>query len=99
MSQAEFARRLGVGRSTLIRYEANTRVPDADLLLKLWVAFKADTLWLLTGIRATDSSGLSADEERLLFLFRACQPACQQHLIVTSEFLAGLPMASERGPI
>ena len=90
MSQAEFARLLGIGRSTLIRYEANTRTPDGDLVARLWVLFKADALWLLTGVRSTDSLGLtSADEDRLLFLFRACDPASRKHLILTAELLAG----------
>jgi len=90
VTQARFARQLGIGRTTLIRYESGSRTPDAQLLLKLWHECKADTLWLLTGIRATDGLGLpSADEDRLLFLFRACAPAYRQHLIATAELLAG----------
>jgi len=48
-TQQEFADLLGIGRTTLIRYESNDRVPDAELMLKLHLLYKVQPLWLLTG--------------------------------------------------
>jgi len=49
-TQQQFAELLGIGRTTLINYEANTRVPDAELLLKLYFLYKVQPLWVLTGL-------------------------------------------------
>jgi phage repressor protein C with HTH and peptisase S24 domain len=48
-SQEEFAEMLGVGRTTIIRYENNERAPDAEFLIKLNMLFGADPTFLLLG--------------------------------------------------
>lgn len=48
-SQQSFADFLGIGRSTLARYESDEYVPDAEVILKLAVSRNVDPLWLLTG--------------------------------------------------
>ncbi|ODU53454.1 MAG: hypothetical protein ABS98_00470 [Lysobacteraceae bacterium SCN 69-48] len=47
-SQVEFARQLGIGRTTLIRYESGERVPDAEVLT-FWSERGIDIDYLLTG--------------------------------------------------
>ena len=47
-SQVEFAKQLGIGRTTLIRYESGERVPDAEVLT-FWSERGIDIDYLLTG--------------------------------------------------
>lgn len=47
-SQVEFAKQLGIGRTTLIRYESGERVPDAEVLT-FWAERGIDIDYLLTG--------------------------------------------------
>lgn len=50
MTQEEFAKVLGIGRTTLIRYESGERIPDANFLQALSLKFNVDPSWLLLGI-------------------------------------------------
>ncbi len=88
-TQQEFADLLDIGRTTLINYEGNTRVPDAEFLLKLYVMYKVQPLWLLTGI-GDDVSGvkLKPDESILLDNYRHCPPEGKAALKTTSAALA-----------
>nr|BBJ05175.1 hypothetical protein YBY_30240 [Marinobacter nauticus] len=52
MTQAEFSKALGIGRTTLIRYESDDRQPDASTLIALYTRFAIDPLWLLMGEKA-----------------------------------------------
>lgn len=47
--QEDFAERLGIGRTTLIRYESGERTPDAGFLSSLVAEFGVDASWLLLG--------------------------------------------------
>lgn len=88
-TQQEFADSLSIGRTTLIRYESNERVPDAELQLKLYIMYKVQPLWLLTGI-GDDVSGvkLKPDESILLDNYRHCPPDGQAAIKATSAALA-----------
>ena len=57
LTQNEFAEQLGVGRTSVIRYEADERLPDAEFLIKLNVLYKIQPLWLLIG-QGDDVSGV-----------------------------------------
>lgn len=56
-TQQEFADLIGVGRTTLIRYESGERTPDAEFLIKLNVIYSIQPLWLLTG-KGEDVAGV-----------------------------------------
>lgn len=45
----EFARELGIGTSTLQRYESGERRPDADLLRRICETYNVNPSWLLLG--------------------------------------------------
>ena len=47
MSQADLARLLGVGRSTIASYENGTRKPDHETLLQIAACFQVSTDYLL----------------------------------------------------
>jgi transcriptional regulator with XRE-family HTH domain len=48
-SQQEFADLLEVGRTTIIRYESNERMPDAEFLFKLNLLFGVDPTRVVLG--------------------------------------------------
>jgi transcriptional regulator with XRE-family HTH domain len=70
VNQDEFARLLGVGRTTLIRYESGERDPDAAFLRRLHFELGVDPLEVLTGVR-TNAPALSAEEVDLIAQYRA----------------------------
>lgn len=88
-TQQEFADLLGIGRTTLIRYESNDRVPDAEILIKLYVLYKTQPLWLLTGW-GDEASGvkLKPEEATLLDNFRNSPPEGQAAIKATCSALA-----------
>jgi transcriptional regulator with XRE-family HTH domain len=47
--QEEFAKRFGVSRSTILRYESDERKPDTDFIAALCKAYNVNANWLLTG--------------------------------------------------
>lgn len=71
LSQAQFAEQMGVGRTTVIRYESNERGPDPEFLLKLNVLYGVDPLHVLTGRRPNHVT-LAPLEMRLLTAYRKC---------------------------
>lgn len=88
-TQAEFAKFLGIGRTTLIRYEAGERRPDVELLVKLNMLYGIQPLWLLTGkFEATSGVQLSARERALLDVFRHATEAGKAALEATAAALA-----------
>lgn len=48
-SRQTFAELLGIGARTLVRYEKEERLPDAELLARVCQTFEADPTWLLMG--------------------------------------------------
>lgn len=89
MNQDAFAKMLDIGRTTLIRYEKGERSPDADLIARLWVLFKVDALWLLTGIgKRTSGEQLSAMEAALVSDYRQCTDEAKEALVRVAAVLA-----------
>ncbi|MBH1577325.1 helix-turn-helix transcriptional regulator [Stenotrophomonas maltophilia] len=66
-SQKDFAELLGIGRTTLIRYEAGTRPIDVELLVKLNLLFGTQPLWLLTGA-GTSGEGVQLTSREAMLL-------------------------------
>ncbi|WP_071998242.1 MULTISPECIES: helix-turn-helix domain-containing protein [unclassified Serratia (in: enterobacteria)] len=69
LSQTEFAKRLGIERKSVSRYESGERAPDALVILRLLSEFNIEPTWLLTG--DGNIPELSSDEQELLGSFRA----------------------------
>jgi transcriptional regulator with XRE-family HTH domain len=71
LGQKEFADLLGIGRSTLIRYENNERMPDADFFIRMHTILHVESSWLLIGEGKKDTGEqMTADEAALLFSYR-----------------------------
>jgi transcriptional regulator with XRE-family HTH domain len=72
MTQVEFAAMLGIGRTTLLRYESGERQPDVELLLKLNLIFGVQPLWFLAGLGGATTGREMTGRERAIFdAFRA----------------------------
>ncbi len=80
---------LGIGRTTLYRYEKGEREPDSSLLLVLQLKKGISIDWLLTGNRANESP-LTALEMALLDNFKKMTPTDQHWLIDQSQRYAML---------
>lgn len=87
MTQKELADRLGVGRTSVVRYEAGERTPDAEFIAKAHSVLGVDPIWLLTGA-GTGVPQLTSEESALLDNFRHSPPAAQKALKTTSDLLA-----------
>jgi transcriptional regulator with XRE-family HTH domain len=72
-TQQEFADRLAVGRTSIVRYEAGERTPDAEFIARAHSVLGADPIWLLTG--CGEVPVLSPDESALLDNYRNSQEA------------------------
>ena len=75
LKQTEFAERIGVGRTTVIRYEAGTTSPDANFLRRLVDVFGVDPVWLLMGGDRQEQPNLAIDEKLLLERYRSAAKA------------------------
>lgn len=74
LSQTEFGRLGGVGKTTQINYEQGGTSPTAAYLQAL-MAHGVDSVYILTGRRtAGEPESLSPDEAELLGNYRACDP-------------------------
>ncbi|AMK09634.1 helix-turn-helix domain-containing protein [Pseudodesulfovibrio indicus] len=69
MTQGDFAKRVGIGRNTLIRYERGDNEPSASFLQKLIKDFGVDPQWLLLG--GEPPMELSPRESALIANYRA----------------------------
>jgi transcriptional regulator with XRE-family HTH domain len=49
VTQGKFADSLGIHKNTLIRYEKEERLPDSELLTRIYEVYGVDPTWLLTG--------------------------------------------------
>jgi transcriptional regulator with XRE-family HTH domain len=71
MTQKEFADLLGIGRTTLINYEKDERMPDADFFIRMHTILHVESSWLLIGEGKKDTGEqMTADEAALLFSYR-----------------------------
>lgn len=87
MTQKDFADRLGIGRTSVVRYEAGERSPDAEFIAKAHAVLGVDPIWLLTGAGIGVPS-LTPEESALLDNFRHSPPAARQALKTTSDLFA-----------
>ncbi len=88
-SQKDFAELLGIGRTTLIRYEAGARPIDVELLVKLNLLFGTQPLWLLTGAGASEEGvRLTSREAMLLNNYRKSPEEAKVALERTSAAFA-----------
>ena len=90
-TQKDFAERLGVGRTSLARYELGERPPDAEFLYKIYTTCHTEPLWLLTGITEQKTS-LTPEEHVLLARFRS---GSQELRDAALRVLFGVPTPSE----
>jgi phage repressor protein C with HTH and peptisase S24 domain len=49
LTQNAFAKSVGISKSTLIRYEREDRLPDAETIARVCETYKVDFTWLITG--------------------------------------------------
>jgi transcriptional regulator with XRE-family HTH domain len=49
ITQGKFADSLGIHKNTLLRYEKEERLPDAEVLTLIYKTYGVDPAWLLTG--------------------------------------------------
>lgn len=75
LTQTEFGRLGGVGKTTQINYESGERSPDAQYLEAI-ARTGVDVQYILTGVRS--SMALTPEEQFLLKKFRNSQEALQQ---------------------
>jgi transcriptional regulator with XRE-family HTH domain len=83
-SREKFAELLGIGASTLVRYESNERTPDADFLLKMNLLYGVDPMYLLTG-RTTSLGGLNQVEVDLLNAFRSASDDGRKAIVLCAK--------------
>lgn len=89
MTQREFAKRLGVGRTTLIRYESGERIPDAMFLQMLILKFKIDPSWLLLGLGSVpEQVQISSEKRALLGAYDRMSDENKRAIIQISESLS-----------
>lgn len=64
MTQAEFARELGLHTNTLARYERNERTPDTDFLRVLFRTRQVEPKWVVFGVGPMKQVEPHASESR-----------------------------------
>lgn len=97
-TQKAFADRLGVGRTSVVRYEAGERTPDAEFMAKANAVLGVDLIWLLTGVRTTPAGeALKPDEAALLDNYRNSPKEARDALKATSAALAQPKADSKTG--
>lgn len=89
LTQDEFASEMGVGRTTIIRYETNKALPDAEFLLKLNFIFKVDPTYVLTGRMPVPT--LAHEETCVLDAFRHLSGSDRSAILRICMALAKLP--------
>lgn len=85
--QDEFAKKYGLNRNTLGRYEKGTNDPSASFLRSLIKDFGVDANWLLLGTDGPAAPQLTSRETTLLANYRKCSEDAQQILETTSALL------------
>lgn len=93
MSQTAFAELLGISRSSLLRYEKDERLPDADFLALLCERLGADGHWLLTGKALVSPPDLGDPRP---FSQVSASPASQLHQLWADTAERELPLAAHR---
>jgi transcriptional regulator with XRE-family HTH domain len=86
--QDEFAKKYGLNRNTLGRYEKGTNDPSASFLKALIEDLGLDANWLLFGVGELPKPELTSVEAALLDNFRHCPEDEQDAIVKTSALLA-----------
>ena len=91
LTQAGFAQRLGVSRSSVEGWEAGKRLPDGSSLLRMREAFGADINVLLTGQAGGVAPNNRPDEEELLANYRQANSDGRERIRQISATAANSP--------
>lgn len=93
MTREAFAELIGVSSSTVVRYEANERAPDADFLLRINVLYGLDPLYVLTGQQS--ETALLGNEKELIRNYRATDDAGRKVVAAVAAMAAGVRQEQE----
>lgn len=96
LSQAGFAQRLGVSRSSVEGWEAGRRLPDGSSLLRMREAFGADINVILTGQAGGVAPALRPDEEQLLEHYRAAHSDARERIRQIAATAANSPKRGDK---
>lgn len=96
LTQAGFAQRLGVSRSSVEGWEAGKRLPDGSSLLRMREAFGADINVILTGQVGGVAPSLRPDEEQLLEHYRAAHSDARERIRQIAATAANSPKRGDR---
>ncbi|MEC1178627.1 helix-turn-helix transcriptional regulator [Metasolibacillus meyeri] len=88
MNQAEFARHLGLGQSTLAMIEVGKRTFSDKHIKVICATFNINEEWLRTGEGEMFNSSLYENE--LISIFDNLQPETQQYLLVMAKELLNM---------
>lgn len=91
LTQAGFAQRLGVSRSSVEGWEAGKRLPDGSSLLRMREAFGADINVLLDGKEGGVAPDLRPDEAKLLADYRAVHSDARERIRQVAATAANSP--------
>lgn len=89
LSQAEFAKLIGLSQQNYGNYEKGRQALRSDLIKKVCLTFGCSADWLL-GFDALIPPTFSDQERSLLQLFRACTPDRQSMLLRTARDYAAV---------
>lgn len=56
LSQQDFAESIGVSKRTIIRYEKEDRLPDAEVVARICEHYNVNPVWLLVGKQSADTN-------------------------------------------
>lgn len=97
-TQEKFAKMLGVGRTSLIRYESGERVPDATFLQAVVTKCKVDPSWLLLGIEdVPKKEHLNREKQALLDAYDEMTPRQRASLLEVSRVFTQPDTDTEAG--
>ena len=96
LTQAGFALRLGVSRSSVEGWEAGKRLPDGNSLLRMREAFGADINVILTGQAGGAAPALRPDEDALLAHYRSAHADARERIRQIAATAANSPKREKK---
>lgn len=96
LTQAGFAKRLGVSRSSVEGWEAGKRLPDGSSLLRMREAFGADINVILTGQTGGVAPQNRPDEDQLLEHYRAAHSDARERIRQIAATAANSPKREKK---
>ena len=85
LTQAEYARRLGVTRNSLLGWLRGAGQPDADGFVRIAAIECVSLEWLLGDNRQTDCSTLEQTERNLLMYYRGITNLHKEDMLVMAQ--------------